>query len=33
MVVTVVDVQYGQGALPANSYYDRITLELAIWSK
>ena len=33
MVVTVVDVQYGQGALPAGSYYDRVTLELAIWSK
>ena len=33
MVVTVVDMQYGQGALPDNSYFDRITLELAIWSK
>ncbi|MCG2784328.1 MAG: hypothetical protein L6461_04410 [Anaerolineae bacterium] len=33
MVVTVVDVQYGQGALPSDSYYDRVTLELAIWSK
>lgn len=33
MVVSVVDVQYGQGALPAGSYYDRVTLELAIWSK
>ena len=33
MVVTVVDVQFGQGALPAGSYFDRITLELAIWSK
>ncbi|PKN93505.1 MAG: hypothetical protein CVU44_09135 [Chloroflexi bacterium HGW-Chloroflexi-6] len=33
MVVTVVDSQFGQGALPSNSYFDRITLELAIWSK
>lgn len=33
MVVTVVDVQFGQGALPTGSYFDRITLELAIWSK
>jgi len=33
MVVTVVDMQYGQGALPTNSYFERITLELAIWSK
>jgi hypothetical protein len=29
----VVDVNYGQGALPANSFFDRMTLELAIWSK
>ena len=29
----VVDVNYGQGALPDNSFFDRMTLELAIWSK
>ncbi len=29
----VVDVAYGQGALPANSFFDRLTLELAIWPK
>jgi hypothetical protein len=33
MVVTVVDMQYGQGPLPGGSYFDRVTLELAIWSK
>lgn len=33
MVVTVVDVQFGQGGLPSDSYFDRLTLELAIWSK
>lgn len=29
----VVDMNYGQGALPDNSYFDRMTLELAIWPK
>ncbi len=29
----VVDMNYGQGALPQNSYFDRMTLELAIWQK
>jgi len=29
----VVDVNYGQGPLPPNSFFDRMTLELAIWSK
>jgi hypothetical protein len=33
MVVTVMDLQYGQGALPDKSYFERITLELAIWPK
>lgn len=33
MVVTVMDAQYGQGALPDQSYFERITLELAIWPK
>jgi hypothetical protein len=33
MIATVSDMQYGQGALPADSYFERITLELAIWSK
>ncbi|MBP8858167.1 MAG: hypothetical protein KBG60_09095, partial [Anaerolineaceae bacterium] len=29
----VVDVAYGQGSLPANSFFDRLTLELAVWPK
>lgn len=33
MIASVSDVQYGQGALPEGSYFDRITIELAIWSK
>jgi len=33
MRATVSDMQYGQGTLPDGSYFDRITLELAIWSK
>ncbi len=33
MIVTVSDMQYGQGGLPNGSYLDRLTLELAIWSK
>jgi len=24
---------YGGGAMPANSYFDRVTIELAIWQK
>ncbi len=33
MVASVADVQFGQGPLPPNSYFDRTTLELAIWPK
>lgn len=29
----VVDMNYGQGALPAESFFDRLTLELAVWPK
>ena len=29
----VVDVNYGQGALPTNSFLDRSTLELSVWNK
>jgi hypothetical protein len=29
----VIDMNYGQGALPTNSYFERLTLELAIWQK
>jgi hypothetical protein len=33
LLATVVDMEYGMGALPQNSYYERITLELAIWPR
>jgi hypothetical protein len=29
----VIDMNYGQGALPNGSYFERLTLELAIWQK
>jgi hypothetical protein len=29
----VVDLDYGKGALPDNSFFDRLTLELAVWPK
>lgn len=29
----VVDQNYGQGALPDHSFFDRLTLELAVWPK
>lgn len=29
----VVNMNYGQGALPGNSYFDQLTLELAVWPK
>lgn len=33
LLTTVVDLEYGMGALPQNSYFERITLELAIWPR
>ena len=33
MVVRVKDMAYGSGALPENSFFDRLTLELAVWEK
>jgi hypothetical protein len=32
MVVRVMDMDYGTGHLPENSFFQRITLELAIWA-
>ncbi len=32
MVVRVMDMDYGTGHLPENSFFQRVTLELAIWS-
>jgi hypothetical protein len=33
MVARVVDMGYGDGALPSESYFDRFILELAVWNK
>jgi hypothetical protein len=33
LLATVVDVEYGKGALPDGSYFERVTLELAIWPR
>jgi hypothetical protein len=33
LLATVVDLEYGQGPMPLNSYFERLTLELAIWPK
>lgn len=33
LMAKVSDVEYGHGALPDSSYFDRVTLELAIWPK
>lgn len=33
LLVTVVDLEYGKGPLPDNSYFERITLELAVWPR
>ena len=33
LVATVSDAEYGQGALPEESYFNRLTLEIAVWPK
>jgi len=33
LVATASDMAYGQGALPEESYYERLTLEIAVWPK
>jgi hypothetical protein len=33
LLATIVDLEYGKGPLPDNSYFERITMELAIWPK
>lgn len=33
LLVTASDLEYGVGALPPESYFERVTLELAIWPK
>jgi len=33
LVARVVDMAYGQGAMPENSFFDSLVLELAVWQK
>ncbi len=33
LLANIVDLQYGDGAMPEKSYFERVTLELAIWQK
>ena len=33
LLATIVDMEYGTGAMPQKSYFERITLELAIWPR
>jgi hypothetical protein len=33
LAARVVDMSYGEGALPAESFFERLTLELAVWPK
>jgi hypothetical protein len=33
LLATIVDLQYGDGPMPEKSYFERVTLELAIWGK
>ncbi len=33
LLATVVDLEYGKGPMPTDSYFERITLELAIWPR
>jgi len=33
LVAMIADLQYGQGALPADSFTERLSLELAVWQK
>lgn len=33
LLATVVDMEYGTGAMPPRSHFERITLELAVWPR
>jgi hypothetical protein len=33
MVVRIVDMAYGEGPLPEESFFERLVIELAVWSK
>jgi hypothetical protein len=33
LTARIVDMGYGDGSMPPESYFDRFILELAVWSK
>jgi len=33
LLAKVVDLEYGEGPLPPESFFERVTLELAVWQK
>jgi hypothetical protein len=33
LLARIVDMSYGTGALPSESFFDRLTLEMTVWSK
>jgi hypothetical protein len=33
LVARVVDMAYGEGALPEESFFDNMIIELAVWQK
>lgn len=33
MIVRIIDLGYGEGALPDQSFFDQVTMELAVWAK
>jgi hypothetical protein len=33
LLATVVDLEYGMGSMPQNSYFQRVTLEFAVWPR
>jgi hypothetical protein len=33
LVAIATDMEYGQGALPEDSYFERLTLEISVWPK
>ena len=33
LAARVVDMEYASGALPEKSYFDHVTIELAVWPK
>jgi hypothetical protein len=33
LLATVADMEYGEGMLPPSSFFERLTLELAVWKR